>query len=151
MHPTPSEQLQAIRHLIERAQADPELSEESDRLLGDAIRLLRRLERSWPKRMPFLVDDNQRAIRLLGELRPDLSPLAEEISAATERPPANGEEAADALNAQLQGLLARAVDVLADDPDGDRGRARISEHLRHRIAADPALNRHPVERPAIDP
>ena len=150
MHPTASEQLQAIRYLIERAQADPELSAESDQLLGDAMRLLRRLERSWTKRMPFLVDDNQRAIRLLDELRSDLAPLAEEISAATERPPADGEEAATDLNVQLQSLLARAVHVLADDLDGDRGRARIAEHLRHRIAADPALNRHPIERPVID-
>ena len=100
--------------------------------------------------MPFLVDDNQRAIRLLDELRSDLAPLAEEISAATERPPADGEEAANDLNVQLQSLLARAVHVLADDLDGDRGRARIAEHLRHRIAADPALNRHPIERPVID-
>ena len=151
MHPTPSEQLQAIRHLIKRAQADPELSPESDQLLADAARLLRRLERSWPKRMPFLVDDNQRALRLLIELRPDLGPLAAEISAAMERPPADGEEAAHDLNVELQGLLARAVHVLADDVDGDQKRARIAEHLHHRIAADPALNRHPAERPAIEP
>ncbi|MDH3682964.1 MAG: hypothetical protein OEV40_23790 [Acidimicrobiia bacterium] len=118
-------------------------------LLADAARLLRRLERSWPKRMPFLVDDNHRALRLLEGLRPDLPSLAREISAAMEHPPVDGEEAATDLNLGLQGLLARAVHALADDADGDKGRARIAEHLRRRLAVNPALNRDPVERPVI--
>lgn len=151
MHPTPNEQLQAIGHLIDRVQANPELSPGSVQLLGDALRLLRRLERSWSRRMPFLIDDNRRAMWLLDELRPLLTSLSAEIPAAAELPAAESEEAARRINVELQGLLARAVHVLGDGPDGDRGRARIAEHLRHRIAADPALNRDPVERPVVGP
>lgn len=150
MHPTPSEQLQAIQRLIERVQADPELPPDSEELLADAARLLRRLERSWPLRMPFLVDDNERAIRLLVELAPQLGSLRAEISAAAERRPPLGEDATHDLNLELQGLLARAVRALADDADGDRGRARIARHLRSRVAADPALNRRVTPRPAFE-
>ncbi|MGF1599857.1 MAG: hypothetical protein ACFCVK_23590 [Acidimicrobiales bacterium] len=150
MHPTPTEHLRAVRHLIERAQADPDAAAGSAHLLTDAVRLLRRLERSWPARQPFLVDDNRRAIRLLGELAPDLGPLAHEVAAASDRPPVDGEDAAHERNLELQALLARAVHVLADDAAGDRGRARIAEHVRQRIAADPTLNRDPAERPPIE-
>lgn len=151
MHPTPTEQLQAIRFLIEQARADREQSAASQQLLADATRLLRRLERSWPKRMPFLVDDNRRALRLLSELRPHLAPLDAEIAEVDRRPATDSEESAHKRNVELQGLLGRAVHLLPDDSDGDRGRAKITQHLRQRTAADPALNRDPAERPPLDP
>lgn len=150
MYPTPSEQLQAVRHLIERVQAGEELTAESAQLLTDAARLLRRLERSWPRRMPFLVDDSRRVLAMLSELRPNLPTLEEEIAAATERPPPDGPDAAHQRNLELRDLLARAVHALPDDADGDAGRARIAEHLRRRLLADPALNRDPIPPPLAD-
>ena len=59
MHPTPEEQLRAIeRRLAEVVEAEPSLSASSRQALDDARRLLRRLEGSLAKRLPFLQADN---------------------------------------------------------------------------------------------
>ncbi|MFT5531466.1 MAG: hypothetical protein ACI91O_001493 [Candidatus Poriferisodalaceae bacterium] len=144
MHPTPEEQLAAIGGFVERAASDPALGAETAATLADASRLLRRLERSWPARMPFLTCDSQFAADLLIDLAPQLPSLAREIEAASSEPVAENEPAAHAINTRLQGLLARAVRELPDDLTGDAGRTRIAQYLRRRLAADPALNRDPI-------
>ncbi len=91
MHPTPDEQLRAAHRLIEQVTADPALSAESKELLDDASRLLRRLERSWPHRLPFLAADNRLAADLLTALTPLLPDLAPDIEAATAELPVDDE------------------------------------------------------------
>lgn len=151
MHPTPDEQLRAIRRLVDGAAADPAIAPESEAMLTDASRLLRRLERSWARRLPFLVRDNELSGGLLAELAPQLSAdLAAEIEVVTTSLPVNDEAAAHEMNKRLQGLLGQAGHLLPDDADGDAGRARIADHLRARLAADPALNRTPADRPPVE-
>ncbi len=153
MHPTPDEQLQAIERRLEQATSEqaisePALTPAAREAIDDARRLLRRLQRAWAQRLPFLALDNRLAIELLTSLAPKLTELSAEIealAAAAAEPPVD-EPTAHELNKRLQGLLGRAVHLLPDGPDGDAGRARIADHLRSRIAADPALNRTPTAR-----
>ena len=111
MHPTPEEQLRAIeRRLAEVVEAEPSLSASSRQALDDARRLLRRLEGSLAKRLPFLQADNELAARLLADLAPLLPDLSAEIESVTatgdganHRPV--DEPAAHERNKHLQGLL----------------------------------------------
>jgi hypothetical protein len=151
MHPTPDEQLQAVLRRLDEVDAEPSLLPPPARqALDDARRLLRRLERSWAQRLPFLVADNRLAVDLLGDLAPLLPDLSAEIdAAATEHSSLDSvthEPTAHDLNTRLQALLGRAVHLLPDSDDGDVGRARIADHLRSRLAADPTLNRTPTDR-----
>jgi hypothetical protein len=160
MHPTPEEQLRAIeRRLAEVAEAEPSLSASSRHALDDTGRLIRRLEGSLAKRLPFLQTDNELAARLLADLAPLLPDLTAEIDAAlgvgsgaartdddADQAPID-EPRAHEHNKRLQGLLGRAVHLLPDNPEGDAGRAHIAAHLRSRLAADPVLNRTPIPRP----
>lgn len=156
MHPTPDEQLRAVQRRLEQVRAEEALTPASREALDDAERLLRRLERTWSRRLPFLVVDNRLAIDLLRSLAPLLPELSAEIDAAAVEgsgepaesgagPPVD-EPTAHELNKRLQGLLGRAVHLLPDDAAGDAGRARIADHLRSRLAANPALNRTPTDR-----
>ncbi|MGY9075344.1 MAG: hypothetical protein ACKVHU_20600 [Acidimicrobiales bacterium] len=151
MHPTPEEQLAAIRGFVDRAASDPDLGAETLATLADATRLLRRLERSWPARMPFLARDSKLAAKLLTDLGPQLPTLVAEIDVASSDLCVENEPAAHAVNVRLQDLLARASGQLPDDMNGDEGRARIAQHLRRRLAADPALNRDPLPQPTPIP
>ena len=110
--------------------------------------------------MPFLADDNERARALLQRLRGDVASLAPEIDAASAhaapqtdqasaRATTSSESQEHSANLVWQGLLARAVTELADDEAGDRGRAQIAAHMRARTAANPALNREPIQRPQL--
>lgn len=146
MHPTPEEQLQAILRLIDLAAGDPEMAAETKSTLADASRLVRRLERSLAIRLPFLADDNELAAELLTALAAQLPTLAEGIATATSDLPIASETKAHQTNKRLQELLGQAIHLLPDNAAGNDGRARISDHLRTRIAADPALNRSPAER-----
>ncbi len=156
MHPTPDEQLQAVLRRLDEVNAEPSLPPPAREALDDARRLLRRLERSWAQRLPFLLLDNHLAVELLRSLAPLLPDLSAEIDAATAEhssvtaptsPRSTVDEAtAHDLNKRLQGLLGRAVHLLPDGAEGDAGRARIADHLRSRLAADPTLNRTPTDR-----
>ena len=161
MHPTPDELLRAIQRRLGQVKAEAALTPVARDALDDAERLLRRLERTWSHRLPFLVVDNRLAVDLLRSLAPHLPELSAEIDAAAakvegagsgeptmsgaDEPPVDEPTVHD-LNKQLQGLLGRAVHLLPDDADGDTGRARIADHLRARLAANPALNRTPSDR-----
>lgn len=151
MHPTPDDQLQAILRSIEQVAADPSLAPASRVALDDARRLVRRLERSWDRRLPFLLLDSQLAVELLNGLSPLLPRLSNQIeTAAADLATLFGhsvdEPTAHQLNKNLQDLLAQAVHLLPDDAEGDAGRSRIAEHARSRLAADPTLNRTPTDR-----
>lgn len=148
MHPTPEEQLDAILRLVEGAASDSAIAEDSNAMLTDASRLIRRLQRSWSGRLPFLSHDNALAAELLTHLAPMLPSLQHEIDdvvRSVEQSRAD-EPATHETNKRFQGLLARAVHQLPGDNAGDEGRARIVTHLRNRLAADPALNRAPADR-----
>ena len=152
MHPTPEEQLQAVLRLIDAVATDPGIAPESQEILADAGRLIRRLRRSWARRLPFIVRDNELAAELLAGFSPRLPELADEIQAAAASLPVDDEPSAHEVNKQLQDLLGRAVHLLPDDAEGDAARVRIADHLRARLAADPALNRTPTDRlPPEDP
>ena len=157
MHPSPEEQLRAILRSLDRVAAEPSLAPESREALDDASRLVRRLERSWARRLPFLLLDSQLAVELLRSLAPRVPDLAAEIEAATtDHSNIVGhtvdEPTVHDVNKRLQGLLGQAVHLLPDDTDGEAGRARIAEHLRSRLGADPALNRTPTDRlPPLEP
>ena len=151
MHPTPEELLQAIVRNLDQVAAEPSLASESREALDDARRLVRRLERSWAQRLPFLLLDNQLAAELLHSLIPLVPDLADEIeTAVADHTSLAGhrldEPAVHDMNKRLQGLVGQAVHILPDDADGDAGRSRIAAHLRSRLAADPALNRSPSGR-----
>ena len=79
MHPTPEEQLDAILRLVEGAASDSAIAEDSNAMLTDASRLIRRLQRSWSGRLPFLSHDNALAAELLTHLAPMLPSLQHEI------------------------------------------------------------------------
>jgi len=151
MHPTPEEQLQAVLRHLDAVAADSSLSESAREALDDARRLVRRLERTWAGRLPFLLTDNRLAAELLSDLSPMLPELVAEIDAATRGLPASDghdidEPSAHLLNKWLQDLLGRAVHLLPDHEGGDAGRSRIARHARERLAADPTLNREPTDR-----
>lgn len=156
MHPTPEEQLRAVERRLAEVAAEPSLPPPARDALDDARRLIRRLERSLATRLPFLLTDNELTTRLLDELAPLLPDLSAEIDAEIDTGVAGAgagfdhavvdETTAHERNKQLQALLGRAVHLLPDGPDGDAGRARIAEHLRSRLAANPALHRTPTDR-----
>jgi hypothetical protein len=149
MHPTPEEHLAAVRRLIAHAMAAAPEATEAVAALTDADRILRRLHGSLSARLPFLVEDCRLARELLVSLE---SELPADLVADLGQVPAEGELTSEPLaheaDKTLRGLLARAVRALPDGPDGDQGRSRIADHLRQRLAADPALQRTPVSRTA---
>lgn len=146
MHPTPEEQLQAVLRLVNHAATDPGMTPETKSTLADASRLIRRLDHSLATRLPFLVTDNELAAELLTDLAAHLPTMAEAIKTATSELSTFDEPKAHEANKRLRELLAQAVHLLGDNSTGNDGRARIAEHLRTRVAADPALNRSPAER-----
>lgn len=151
MHPTPDEQLRAVLRSIDEVAAEPSLSPSSRAALDDARRLVRRLERTWTRRLPFLLLDNHLAAELLSSLAPMLPQLVDEIeSAATAVSSIGGhtveETTVHGTNKRLQDLLARAVHLLPDGHEGNAARSRIAAHARSRLAADPTLNRTPTDR-----
>ena len=137
MRPTVGEQLAAIRRMIDAVRADPAADPDATAATLELVSgQLRRLERSEPHRLAFLVEDNIATAQLLADLAvvlPSLAPPAAPADAVT------GEAEAGARNDELRALLVRAVRELPDGPDGDAGRERIAAHLRRRIERNPAL------------
>jgi len=137
MRPTVAEQLAVIRRIVDTARADTA----SDPAAGAAaLELasgqLRRLERSEPHRLSFLVEDNLSTAELLTDLAVLVPALAPPAVGPDDGP---GEDTAAARNDRLRALLVRAVHELPDTPDGDAGRARIAAHLRRRVERNPVL------------
>ena len=146
MHPTVEEQLAAIRRLVEAAAADPSMAEGPSALLIDASRQLRRLAGSWAGRFGFLQRDNREAVALLASLRDQLGTWVAEADRLEDAVrSATSENQAHDVNKSLRALLARAARELPDTEAGNAGRRALSAYLRDRVAADPALNRNPMQ------
>lgn len=151
MHPTVGEQLIGVVRRLEDVIEDPGLSLESRKSLTDAMRQLRRLEASSPRRLPFLRADNAATTVLLREIVPHLpAALADAIetsnstwSDSDDEDDEDDEDDTHRVNKSLRELLTRAVRALPATVEGDAARRRIGTHLRRRVAADPALNRDP--------
>ena len=137
MYPTPDDFLASIGRLVEQGAGGSH---------DDAARLVRRLQRSWPLRHRFLVEDNQLGLDLIIGLSELAPALADEIATVTMPAVWIDERSAHDINNRIQDLIARAVHELPDSDEGDAARARIARHLRLRIRANPALNREPLER-----
>jgi len=57
----------------------------------------------------------------------------------------------EAQNEALRVLMTMAIGTLPDETVGNRARRTISDHLRERAAANPALHKHPKRPWAADP
>jgi len=148
MRPTVGEQLAGIDRLLEQIGADPAIGSESALLLRDARRQLGRLRGSLDLRLPFLRWDNAASLAVLQAIAPRLpadfgARLAPLASASDE-----DEHQATERNDALRTLLGEALDALAE-ADRDTGEGRVAhrlivDHLRARVAANPALNKNPT-------
>ena len=129
MRPTIAEHLFGIGRLLDAVAEDPGLSEASRRLLSDATKQLARLAAGADERGRFVDWDNAATLAVLADLDGldlDLDLLA-----------------ADAVvrNGQLRQMLVTALETLGEHEEG--ARAQITRHLRHRVDANPALNKQP--------
>ena len=150
MRPTIEEQLRGVSRLVDELAADPELSSSSVTLARDAGKQLKRLTSSAASRPPFLRWDNAVMTALLRDLAPmfpaELQSLITESSDGTQ--PVTDDEA---QNEALRVLVTMAIGTLPDETVGNRARRTISDHLRERAAANPALHKHPKRPWAADP
>lgn len=144
MQPTPEADLRAIRDSLERLVASEEAPPAIAPVLGDTIRSLRRLERSWSKLLPYLATENNATRTLLGELEP-LVPAG--IRSELHDAAATGSTGIDpqlldpapiqAANAELRDLLARVIVALPTGEPGAQARRRIREHLTETMTHRP--------------
>lgn len=121
MDPTIEAELAAVRRSLGEIAAGDEVSAEVGAQLSELARSLQVLERSWAKRLPYLVADNAALAALLGELAdPDCTPLDTDIGAATyASDPVYDPAAADKANSALRAQLAR---VIVESAEGDEAR-----------------------------
>ena len=136
MQPTPEADLRAIRRSLEQLVASEEASPAIAPVLGDTIRSLRRLERSWSTLLPYLATENNATRTLLGELEPLVGPeLRSELHHAAAQtaqiidPQLLDPEPIQSANAHLRDLLARVIVALPTGEPGARARRRIRDHL----------------------
>ncbi len=156
MHPTIDEQLQGVRRLLDAVAADPGLTPTSGAALADATRLLRRIEGTWARVLPFLVLDTRATAALLDELAPLLpEPLATDVRATVRgersgphlEPEQLDPAGAAARNVEVRTLLSAAIAALPDDEPGRRARRAVVAHARRRLEADPLNARAPKAPP----
>jgi hypothetical protein len=144
MQPTPEADLRAIRDSLERLVASDEAPPAIAPVLGDTIRSLRRLERSWSKLLPYLATENNATRTLLGELEPlvpagirsELHDAAAQTSTSID-PQLLDPEPIHATNAELRDLLARVIVALPTGQPGAQARRRIREHLTETMTHRP--------------
>ena len=129
MRPTIDEQLDGAQRLLRIVEGDEGLSAGSREVLGNAVRLLRRVRGSWASVPSFLADDNAELTALLAGLGADASVAEPEgdldVAAAAER------------NAALRQLLARVIRELPSTVEGRAARERIGDYLRKRVQIEP--------------
>ncbi len=136
MRPTIAEHLLGIARLLDDVVEDEGLSEASRQALADAVKQTRRLAGGADSRHEFLCWDNEASAEILvtldvAALRTSTGELDQLADDPVER------------NVELRGLLAAALRSLPKDERGLESRARIQQHLRHRVDANPALNKQP--------
>jgi hypothetical protein len=144
MLPTPEADLRRTRESLEALVADGEISSTATHVLRETIRSLRRLERTWPRLLPYLVEENVATQALLEELAPLLpSELRSEIEAARAAAPRTIDRrlletaAVEGVNADLRSLLARAIVGLPGDETGTEARGRALNHLKRTVTLRP--------------
>lgn len=142
MQPMPDVELAGARRSLSSVARDPRLPSDASREIEHVIRTIRRVEKSWPVLLPYLVQSNGRLAALLRELAP-LAPaeLAEEIDAVlAETPEGLGVDlgSANEHNEALRGLLARFVTSELPRPGtASPTRAPILEALRRDLQSRP--------------
>lgn len=124
MKPTIQEQLHGIGRLVDHGSAE---------LLESAAKQLKRLAGAVAHRPAFLQWDNEMMIALLDDLT---SASAAELQ--SERF-VDDEARNDALRERLTSL----IHSLPYGEAGDQARRSIADHLCARVAANPALHKHP--------
>jgi hypothetical protein len=144
MQPTPEADLRAIRRSLEQLVASEEAPPAIAPVLGDTIRSLRRLERSWSTLLPYLATENNATRTLLGELEPlvpaEIRSELHEAAAATSQaidPRLLDPEPIQRANADLRDLLARVIVALPTGEPGAQARRRISDHLAETVTQRP--------------
>lgn len=140
MRPTVEEQLDGVGRLLDGIDGDDGLSAASRELLRNAARLVKHVRGAWASTLPFLVEDNARLTGLLTELVGVVPAMSAEIDAAAGADPDRPEvdvAAASARNAELRGVLARAIRELPRTDDGLAARTKIGSYLRWRVEAAP--------------
>jgi hypothetical protein len=145
MQPTPEADLRAIRESLERLVAGEEAPPAIAPVLGDTIRSLRRLERSWSTLLPYLAAENNATRTLLAELEPlvpaELRSALHDAAAAA--PPTIIDPALldpgpiHSANADLRELLARVIGALPSGEAGAQARRRIQAHLSETVMQRP--------------
>jgi hypothetical protein len=144
MQPTPEADLRAMRDSLERLVASEEAPAAIAPVLGDTIRSLRRLERSWSKLLPYLATENNATRALLGELEPlvpaELRSELHDATATTSRiidPQLLEPEPIHRANSDLRDLLARVIVALPTGEPGAQARRRIQDHLSETVTQRP--------------
>jgi hypothetical protein len=144
MQPTPEADLRAIRGSLERLVASEEAPPAIAPVLGDTIRSLRRLERSWSTLLPYLATENNATRTLLAELEPLVGPgLRSELHDAAAQtsgiidPQLLDPEPIQTANSDLRELLARVIVALPSGEPGAQARRRISDHLSETVIHRP--------------
>jgi hypothetical protein len=130
MRPTIDEQLDGAQRLLGIVEGDEGLSAASREVLGNAVRLLRRVRGSWASVPSFLADDNAELAALLTGLG---------VDAAVDDDPGDDLDVAAVAerNAALRQLLARAIRELPRTPEGLAARERTGDYLRKRVQIEP--------------
>jgi hypothetical protein len=117
MEPTIEAELSAVRRCLAELAARDDVPEAVGVVLSELGRSLRLVERSWSKRLPYLLADNDRLGALLGDLAPDTGELAPVIGEALDDlaeqarrdGPSLDPAAADRSNRVLRSLLATTI------------------------------------------
>ena len=142
VHPTIDEQLHGAQRLLDAVEADSQLSTASQESLTNVRRLLKQVTRSWAGVLPFHVQDNATLTELLAHTAPLAGPtLSAAIDGAVNATPAGSGlniAVVSGRNAELRGLLARAIAELPRTTAGDIARTEIGNYLRDRVNADPS-------------
>jgi hypothetical protein len=144
MQPTPEADLRAMRDSLERLVASGEASPACAAVLGDTIRSLRRLERSWSTLLPYLAAENNATRTLLGELEPvvpaELRSEVHNVAAAAPGiidPELLDPDPVQSANFDLRDLLARVIVALPTGEPGMQARRRIRDHLSETVIHRP--------------
>ena len=144
MQPTPEADLRAIRDSLERLVASEEAPAAIAPVLGDTIRSLRRLERSWSTLLPYLATENNATRALLAELEPlvpaEIRPELHDAAAQTSTmidPQLLDPGPIQSANAELRELLARVIVALPTGEPGAQARQRIRDHLSETVTHRP--------------
>ncbi len=149
MEPTIEAELAAVRRILNDLASGGEVSDEVSTELVGLDHNLRLVERSWARRLPYLLADNGDLVTLLQELSPPppadglAREIRETVGALAEKAEVDGQvldpAAADETNRVLRGLLARLIVESAEEDETRRltVRRRVSAALAESLEERP--------------